>query len=102
MSDFGKTQGKVNPHGHPCDSETRNRANSRRFLRKSLHKSGRKQDRLELVADLSTPEGEGPDAWDSFMADEASYSEECLNWEREMAYYDDYEQDWLDEFGDVS
>ena len=48
MSSFTKTQGKVNPYGHPCDSATRQRVKSRRFLRKALHKSGRKQDKLEL------------------------------------------------------
>ena len=51
MSSFTKTQGKVNPYGHPCDSATRQRVKSRRFLRKALHKSGRKQDKLELNKD---------------------------------------------------
>ena len=48
MSSFTKTQGKVNPYGHPCDSETRNRAKSRKFLRKALHKAGRKALKLDL------------------------------------------------------
>jgi hypothetical protein len=45
---FTKTQGKVNPKGHPCDSETRSRRKSRAILKRRLHKGQRQEDKKIL------------------------------------------------------